>query len=217
MRILKIKVPSKILLDLGFPDYFTVVDHIEVLQIYQYDRNNFFSMHAIRFKPDMKGNIAQQLQELFHAQSFQVLEEKRDEILCIMKQRKDSGFWPAFLSGSWALLPPLIIDPDSIMFSIIAKEDEHLASILNQLKIFKSIELLAISKPGDTIETAGQPPPRLTARQREIMTYASRYGYFDLPKKIATKQIASHFGLTPGAVINHVRKAEKLLMRYFFG
>lgn len=62
-------------------------------------------MYKILFKKEKIGEADKHLQHLFHPQSFQILEKGSDEILCIMKQRNNSGFWPALLSGSWALIP----------------------------------------------------------------------------------------------------------------
>ncbi len=217
MRILKIKIPTKTLLTLKIPDYFSVINHIEILQIYQYDRNNFFSLHKILFKPNEIQNLAHYLYDLFLAQSFQILETKGDEALCIIKQRSSSGFWPSLLSESWALLPPIIIDPDAMIASIIMREDNQLSAILKQLNAITSIELLAISNPNEIAENFTQSLPGLTSRQREIMTYAARRGYFELPKKISTKQIAEHFAISTSAVINHIQKAEKILVKYHFG
>ncbi len=217
MRVLKIKIPSSTLRDLGLPDLFKSVEHVEIIDIFQYDRNNFFSMHKILFKPGVIDSIDQQLKELFSAQSFQVLETRGDEILCIMKQRKTSGFWPALLAGSWALIPPIVIDPEVVLFSVIAKEDAQLNTILNQLKMFKSIELLAVSKPDEMAASVMGAMPRLTNRQREIMTYATRHGYFEVPRQVSTHEIAAHFQVSPSAVINHVQKAEKAIMKSLFG
>jgi hypothetical protein len=130
MRIIKLKIPSNTLLTLGNPDYFTVVRRLEVLQIYQYDRNNFFSLQKILFKPNNVQNLVQNLSQLFLAQSFHILETKGDEILCIIKQSSTSGFWPSLLSESWALLPPLIVDPEMIMVTLIVKEDYQFSESL---------------------------------------------------------------------------------------
>ena len=121
MRILKIRVPSRTVLELGLPNFFDVVDYIEILQIYEYDSQNFFAMYKIIFKKGKLDYLDKHLPQLFFAQSYQILEKKSNEILCIMKQRNDSGFWPAFLSNSFALIPPLIFDPESIIFGVIVK------------------------------------------------------------------------------------------------
>ncbi|MFX1570916.1 MAG: helix-turn-helix domain-containing protein [Promethearchaeota archaeon] len=216
MRILKIKVPSNTILDFGLPNYFDVVEYIEILQIYEYDPNNFFAMYKIIFKKGKVDKIDKFLRELFFAQSYKILEKKSNEILCIMKQRNTSGFWPAFLSKSFALLPPIIFDPDAIVFGLIAKDDE-LNTVLIQNKIFKSIEILSVANINETIAKSINTMPRLTSRQKQIMIYATRNGYFKIPKVISTKRIAEHFQVSSSAILNHIQKAERSIMEYFFG
>ncbi|MFX1497877.1 MAG: helix-turn-helix domain-containing protein [Promethearchaeota archaeon] len=216
MRILKIKVPSNTILDFGLPNYFDVVDYIEVLQIYEYDSNNFFAMNKIIFKKGKIDEMDKFLRELFFAQSYKILEKKANEILCIMKQKNTSGFWPAFLSKSFALLPPIIFDPDAIVFGLIAKDDE-VNTVLTQNKIFKSIEILSVANINETISNSINTMPRLTSRQKQIMIYATRNGYFKVPKEISTKRIAEHFQVSSSAILNHIQKAERSIMEYFFG
>jgi predicted DNA binding protein len=217
MRILKIKIPSKALLDLGLPNHFEVIKHLEVLQIFQYDRNNFFAMYKIVLKNEKMEGLETYLQDLFQAQTFQVLEKKADEILCIIKQRNKSGFWPKLLTGSWALMPPLILDPDAVVFSVIIKDDDHLYAIMNQLKMFESMQLLAVANMDEMAANSMSTMPRLTNRQKEVMTYATRKGYFKMPKQISTERVAEHFQISASAILNHVQKAEKTIMEYLFG
>jgi predicted DNA binding protein len=217
MRVLKIKIPSKTLLELGLPNHFEVVDHVEVLQIYQYDSKNFFAMSKIKFRNDKIGEVDRYLRELFFAQSYQILEEKSNEILCIMKQRKTSGFWPALLSSSAVLIPPIILDPNAVVFSIIPKDDERLNTIINQLKMFKQMQLLSITNIDEKTTSSLNTIPMLTSRQKEIMTFATRHGYFEIPKQITTQQVAQHFDVSSSAILNHLQKAEKILMRFYFG
>ena len=216
MRILKIKIPSKTILEFGLPNFFEVVEYIEILQIYEYDSNNFFAMNKIIFKEGKIGELDKHLRKLFFAQSYKILERKSNEILCIMKQRNDSGFWPAFLSKSFALIPPLVFDPEVIIFGVIAK-DEELSTLLFEHEIFKSMQLLSVSKVDEFIMNPMIAMPRLTNRQKEIMTYATRNGYFKIPKQISTKKIAENFQVSSSAILNHIQKAERSIMEYFFG
>lgn len=217
MRVFKIEIPTTILKEFGIPDFFKVVRRIETVQIYQYDRTNFFSLHRILFKPNQIQDFDTYSKTLFQAQTVQILEKHGDEMLCIMKQRNSSGFWPALMSGSWALLPPISIDSNVIIFSIIIKEDNQVATLFNHLQTYKSFKLLASSKPTELLENLNQSLPGLTIRQREIMTYAQHFGYFEIPKKISTQKIAQHFHVSASAIINHIQKAEKVLMKYYFG
>ncbi|MFX0074705.1 MAG: hypothetical protein ACFE96_04650, partial [Candidatus Hermodarchaeota archaeon] len=75
MRLLKIKIPSKTILDFGLPNYFDVIEYIEVLQIYEYDSNNFFALNKIIFKKGKINELDKILRELFFAQSYKILEK----------------------------------------------------------------------------------------------------------------------------------------------
>jgi len=216
LRILKIKIPSKTILDFGLPNYFDVVEYIEVLQIYEYDSNNFFAMNKIIFKHGKIDELDKFLRDLFFAQSYKILEKKSNEILCIMKQRNNSGFWPAFLSKSFALIPPLIFDQDAIIFGLIAKDDD-INTVLTEHEIFKSMQLLSVANVDENIMNSMNMMPRLTNRQKQIMIFATRNGYFKIPKQISTKTIAEHFQVSPSAILNHIQKAERSIMEYFFG
>ena len=216
MRLLKIKIPTKTILDFGLPNYFDVIEYIEVLQIYEYDSNNFFALYKIVFKKGKINELDKFLRGLFFAKSYKILEKKSNEILCIMKQRNTSGFWPEFLSESFALIPPIVFDPDAVIFEVIAKDDD-INNILSQHKIFKSMQLLSVSNIDETISHSMNAMPRLTNRQKEIMIFANRNGYFKIPKQISTKKIAEHFQISSSAVLNHIQKAERTIMEYFFG
>ena len=215
MRILKIKIPSKTILDFGLPNYFDVIEYIEVLQIYEYDSNNFFALNKIMFKKGKINELDKILKDLFFAKSYKILEKKSNEILVIMKQQNTSGFWPAFLSESFALIPPIIFDPDAVSIGVIAKDDE-INSVLNH-KIFKSMQLLTVANIDEIIPNSMIIMPNLTNRQKEIMTFATRNGYFKIPKQISTKRIAEHFQISSSAILNHIQKSERSIMEYFFG
>ena len=217
MRVLKFKVPSSTIIKLGLPNYSEVVEYIEVLQLYEYDSKNLFALYRIIFK---KGRINERdkiLKEFFFAKSFQILEKKSNEILCIMKQRNSSGFWPTFLSKSFALIPPLIFDTESVRFSIIAKDDVKFNIVMKQLKRFKPLQLISIANLDEKITDSINPMPKLTNKQKMIMIYATRNGYFQSPKNISTENIANHFKISTSAVLDHIQKAKKSVMEYFFG
>ena len=226
MRILKIKVPSEILSKLNnlpyvkLPDYFKVLNRITILQIFEITPKKIFALYRIQFKREMMKNVDKYLRNDFFAKRYMVVEKKSNEILCIMEQkpRNPWGFWPTFLSNSLALLPPIIYTPKSVVFGIITKDEELPITIpfLKQREIFKSIEILSTVTADDTAKNSMKILPRLTNRQNEIMNYATRKGYFQVPKRISTQEIADHFKITPSAILNHIQKAERSIMGYFF-
>ena len=60
------------------------------------------------------------------------------------------------------------------------------------------------------------PFPNFPVKQHEIALYATRNGYYDTPRKIGAKELATHFNISISAVNEHLRKAEKTTMHYFF-
>jgi len=217
MKLIKIKLGTKFLEAFGLPNYFSELEYIELVQIYQYDRLNFFSLQRMLFKPNRIDHKEEIIKNLFQATFFQQLEQNGNELLCIMKQRNDLGFWPLLISGSWGLIPPLSVDPHSIMISIIVKE-ENMQSLFEALdKYTQDSELLAVTDVVNAMEKVGVPLPSFTGRQHEIMAYATRHGYFDIPRKCSTEKIAEKFGVSVAAINEHMRKVERTVMRYFFG
>jgi predicted DNA binding protein len=111
------------------------------------------------------------------------------------------------------------VDSDAIITTIITRKDfiqkkEGLFEILQ--KYTKSFEILAINDLGKALEKFAHPMPGFTERQREIATYAMRNGFFESPKKITADEIAKKFGISVSAVNDHIRKVEKIVMKYFF-
>lgn len=215
-RILKIRISSDFLTIFGYPDYFSLCSYIEMLEIYQYDRTNFFSMQKLVLKALPERDLEGQILATFHPQTFLLLEQLGQEVLCVMKQRNDSGFWPLLMSENWAIIPPITVDEEAITLTIITRE-ENLENIFHAIQPFvRDFQVIAISDAQRALEKFGTALPRFTARQRDVGTFAVRHGFFAHPKKITAGEIAAHFNISVSAVNEHLRKVEAIAMYYFF-
>jgi predicted DNA binding protein len=56
---------------------------------------------------------------------------------------------------------------------------------------------------------------KLTARQEEIITYALKIGYYDVPKKINVDDICKEFGCSKSTVNVIMRTAEKKIIEHY--
>jgi len=56
------------------------------------------------------------------------------------------------------------------------------------------------------------PLSSLTERQRKILIAAYKQGYYDLPRKINSEQLAKKLGLVSSTLVEHLRKAERRLL-----
>ena len=205
-------------------------------KIFIQTKNDFFSLQKIILKPEYIGTAEEIIKKVFEPTLFQLIEQRKEEVLCLMRQNKSTGFYPFLATWPWAILPPIEVDPETIRLTIIANEDTY-AQIFQSLNdAVKNIEVLAIGdaqKVMDQLGTDENPPlgtgtltslagvnaplsPQLTVRQREIITYAVRHGFFEQPKQISAEQIASHFKISVSAFNDHIRKVEKTVMKFLF-
>ncbi|OLS12624.1 MAG: hypothetical protein RBG13Loki_3769 [Promethearchaeota archaeon CR_4] len=205
----------------GFMDLLVDFDQLEVLNVYQYDGHSLFSLQRLKFKPNRIGDLDKILREKYNVEYYEVLHQQNDEVLCILKQKRDTGFFLVLGQGPAALLCPITIREDVVQLQILA-EEEYLVSIFETLSKFsdswKVTHIRNIERMKD-LDHFGQfktPTPRFTAKQRDIATYAAQHGYFKSPKRISGKTIAKHFGITESAVNLHLKNAENLAMTFFF-
>lgn len=57
----------------------------------------------------------------------------------------------------------------------------------------------------------------LTGKQKKCLEMAYSLGYYDIPRKINTDQLATRMGLANSTLVAHLRKAEKIIMEVAFG
>ncbi len=56
------------------------------------------------------------------------------------------------------------------------------------------------------------PLSRLTEKQRKILIAAYKQGYYDLPRKINSEQLAKKLDVVSSTLVEHLRKAERRLL-----
>jgi predicted DNA binding protein len=107
------------------------------------------------------------------------------------------------------LFPPLEISEGKIRFSFLGSElqVQDFMKKIDALGIRYRVVLLADANFSPT-----SPLNRLTEKQRETLIAAYKLGYYDIPRKITSEQLAKKLGLVDSTVVEHLRKAEKRLM-----
>jgi predicted DNA binding protein len=222
LKIIRFSQPRKAVEKFGYMDFIADFDSLEVLNAYQYDTNSLFSLQRLKFKPDRIADLDKIFREKLNAEYYEVLSQQNDEILCILKQKRDNGLFSMLGQGPAALLCPIIVRGDEVQYQILA-EEQYLASIFETLSKFtdswKVTHMSNVEGMKD-LDQFGQfhmNTPSFTAKQREIATYAAQHGYFKSPKQISGQTIAEHFEITESAVNWHLKNAENLAMSFFFG
>jgi predicted DNA binding protein len=223
MKVIRLQIPGNLLKLVGFAEMFEELKSVEILKAFQYDQNQFFSLQKIRFKPDTMKNISDDIKEKFNPKNIQILDIKRDEILCIMYQNKASGFFPIIESGPWAFIFPIYASREVLLVNFISHDDyvanlfETLAKFTDNYKILGISNVKDAKKIDDIIGKYSIPFPEFTKKQREIAQYATEHGFFESPKQISAKEIGVNFSISASAVNKHLRKVRRKAMEYFFG
>jgi predicted DNA binding protein len=109
------------------------------------------------------------------------------------------------------LFPPLGIDDGKVKFSFLGSE--------GQIKDFmEKIDAIGIKYRVVLLADADFSPVsilnQLTQKQREVLIAAYKYGYYDVPRKITSQELAKKLGLVDSTVVEHLRKAEQRLITH---
>ena len=63
----------------------------------------------------------------------------------------------------------------------------------------------------------GSPLGRLTERQQKVLIMAYRNGYYDLPKRVSSEELARVVGVRASTLVVHRRRAERRLLAELIG
>jgi len=223
MKLIRLQIPGNFLKHVGFENLFEYVDYVDILNAFQYDQKHFFTLQRIKVNIKDGKSIKNFILEKFNPQSFQLLDHRGDEIICIMDQNREKGFFPIFDSGPWALLFPIHVSKDVVLVNIISQNNyvnnlfDILSSFTENYKILGMMDLNNINQIDEDLWKISLPFPKFTKKQEEIASYATKMGFFKTPKQITAEEIAKHFNISESAVNKHLRKVISKAMEYFFG
>jgi predicted DNA binding protein len=107
------------------------------------------------------------------------------------------------------LFPPIGIGDGKIKISFIGNEMQvkEFMEKIDAIGIHYKVVLLA-----DVNFSPISPLSQLTEKQREVLIKAYKLGYYDIPRKITTEELAQKLGLVDSTVVEHLRKAEQRLI-----
>jgi len=113
------------------------------------------------------------------------------------------------LTSGGYLSTPLEVKEGKLKASFLgnANEIKNILKSLDKGKMKYKVVSLA-----DARVSPNSPLLRLTEKQREVLTKAYEFGYYDRPRKIGSDQLAQKLELSKSTLVAHRRKAEKRLL-----
>ncbi|MFO7925262.1 MAG: helix-turn-helix domain-containing protein [Halobacteriota archaeon] len=141
-------------------------------------------------------------------------------------RERSSGYLEEYAQGSGCLLvAPLRYERGEKRFQVVALKSSQISQFYHDLvddgkrvtvdskRELESVDLHRdepLIAPSDMISD-------FTCRQREVLETAHDDGYYELPRKTTTAEIAKKLGITRRTVEEHLRRGEKKVMDGFVG
>ncbi len=109
------------------------------------------------------------------------------------------------------LFPPLGISDGKVKFSFLGNEQQikQFMETIRNIGIRYRVILLADAdfSPVSILN-------KLTQKQREVLIASYKLGYYDIPRRITSEEIAKRLNLVDSTVVEHLRKAEQRLITH---
>ena len=117
-----------------------------------------------------------------------------------------------FIGGSGGyLFSPLEIRDEKFRISYVGSEQQvkEFLKRLGDIGIHYKVASLT-----DASFSPDSPLNKLTDKQREVLITAHKLGYYEVPRKITSQQLAKKLGIGDSTLVEHLRKAEQRLIKH---
>ena len=210
MRRLILEVPEKELTKVGLElPQFKKIKSLELLYFLRQDAEEFAAIAYVEFR-DSTSKVEDLLTDGYLIEA-QVLEPAKNEGYIIFIRGGPSLSNALRFVGveSGYLFPPLGIDGQKIRFSFLGSEMQikDFLEKINAIGIRFRVVMLADANFSPT-----SPLSQLTEKQRKVLIAAYNAGYYDVPRKTTSEELAKSLNLGDSTVVEHLRKAERKLI-----
>ncbi len=187
------------------------IKSLELLYFLRQDDNEFAAISRVEFK-DSNSKVEELLEGglLIDAQ---VIEREKNGAYILFIRSGSPSLSSALnyigIEGGY-LYPPLGIADGKVKFSFLGNEQQikEFMEKIDAIGVHYRVVLLA-----DANFSPISPLNQLTEKQQEVLMAAYKLGYYDIPRKITSEQLAKKLGLVDSTVVEHLRKAEQRLIR----
>ncbi len=193
----------------GYFTLFKAVSCARVLQNLTLTQREFVDLWEVAFRP---GRSARDLKGAFGIVSASPV-ASRGALDLVVVRAPFHGFLKRLYFGyGVSFEPPLEFTPETVRVTLIGS-DAAMGRALSYLRrshlAFETLSTGVFAGP------RADPLSRLTERQRKVLEEAFRRGYFDVPSKLTTRELASRLGTSHQAVTDVLHRAERRILSAF--
>jgi predicted DNA binding protein len=184
---------------------FTHIRSYEVLEVLKMDHMK--GLYVDLIECHLKENVSiDELTSIGNMDILSVIRSEGDKHICLVLGHEKEDATDVFRELNLIYTAPSLISEDRIIVSFISSQRDmarfvelvkaHIGKVVNMTfkqSTYEKKDLLSI----------------LTDKQREIMTAAYQYGYYDIPKRISSELLSEKMNITKPTLLEHLRKAER--------
>jgi len=182
------------------------VEYLEVVNFLKEDRNEVALICKAKFK-DPSSSIKSLAWD--PNDEVQVLDSGKDGTVTFYYRGKPDRNSPKLWKTGGYISTPYEIRDDRVRITFLgdSKNIQAFLSYIKKLGIKYKIDLLTDAK-----FSPDSPLGRLTEKQRKVLLTAFNLGYYDIPRRIGSTQLASKLGIRNPTFVAHRRKAERAIL-----
>lgn len=188
------------------------IKSLELLYFLRQDDQEFAAISKVEFT-DPKINVQELLKGGLLLEAQVIEKEKNGAYILFIRSGSptlSSALNYIGLEGGY-LFPPLGIEEGKVKFSFLGSEPQikDFMEKLDAIGIHYRVVLLT-----DANFSPISPLSQLTEKQQEVLLAAYKMGYYDIPRRVNTEELAAKLGLVNSTVVEHLRKAEQRIFRH---
>ncbi len=184
----------------------SLIKAFEILQFLRFDTKQLATICRIEFK-----NLSTRIEDFFDAKRIKVvvLEEERPGVYVIfIKERAQRSDQEILRTGIY-MSDPCVIRDGKIKVGVVG-DTKQLRAFIKYIEKM-NVDFTVVSSTNIKFGVHS-PLENLTEKQRTVITSAFDHGYYDLPRRISSQDLAKKLGVRDSTLIEHRRKAERRLL-----
>jgi predicted DNA binding protein len=205
--------PDNRLMDLqgNFLDKMESLELVELLRL-DFEKGVKLGLVNINVK---EGFVLEDVELPPHVEFVNVLKSEGNRYTCILKVKVPKEFKKMMKQFKMDLIwtTPSLISQEKFIISCIG-EEKDLKKFIELAKQLGNINNISFKK---AVYQEHDIMSCLTQKQREIVIAAKKSGYYDMPRKISSKELSKKIGVSTATLLEHLRKAEVRLMENILG
>lgn len=157
-------------------------------------------------------NIEQKLKNKTNIEKYRVLHKTKNSVLMFIDWEDTPCKLIDILFSLNIIIKELRADKNGWRLQILFPEKQTISEFYKTTK--KENINITLQKINNQYLTNGRRKADLTPKQKEVLELALKNGYFDIPRKITTKELSDMVDISDTAISQRLRRAMKKLTKH---